>query len=353
MKDIEPPTGQKFGIGTVPHSGHQKGTGMRCNEAKTGLQALAIFLLGACGSEDEKKAGCTPGQMIACYCTDGRTGAQRCSSEGAFGDCNCTGADARSDTSLSRDTQGKGEDSAGRAAAQQAEATVLRGAGGKDENSAGRTAAQQTGGHAGQFGQEGVADTEHSVTGSAGAAGTAGGCSPQDMSDWVPPSNRSARRLVSACTIEQIDRYASACWGSTRDCSSFESGGADEECGRCLRPTPYEDASWGLLVSSGQLNATNLAGCIEILGDTDCAARNLAAFTCKQEACADSCVNVPAASWYEALSTCKEEAELSVCAKYAADTACVTGVEGVDLRLCSGGTFVEMIAALGRVFCGP
>ena len=60
------------------------------------LFLLAGVLLGGCGDDDGGETSlfaprCVPGQSVACACTDGRSGAQLCATDGrAYGPCQCT-----------------------------------------------------------------------------------------------------------------------------------------------------------------------------------------------------------------------------------------------------------------------
>jgi hypothetical protein len=57
------------------------------------LAALALGLVAGCGHGVSTEPGaCTPGQSIACACTDGRHGAQSCAANGTYDPCSCTGS---------------------------------------------------------------------------------------------------------------------------------------------------------------------------------------------------------------------------------------------------------------------
>src|SRR5689334_16271139 len=58
---------------------------------------LALTLAGCGSNSDAIPNSCTPGAEVACTCSDGRAGSQRCGSSGAFESCVCLALDASID----------------------------------------------------------------------------------------------------------------------------------------------------------------------------------------------------------------------------------------------------------------
>ncbi len=139
---------------------------MRCGRLGAGVAVLFLGL-GGCSSDESAAAGkCTPGQSIACACTDGRSGAQQCQSDGTFAPCECNGS------------------------------------GGTAGQSTGGTAGQSTGGTAGQ-----------STGGTSGAGGTSGDSLTGEWSKAFPADfeisaldvNDSGLLVVVGTSKEPVD----------------------------------------------------------------------------------------------------------------------------------------------------
>ncbi|MBN2197575.1 MAG: hypothetical protein JW751_32650 [Polyangiaceae bacterium] len=216
------------------------------------------------------------------------------------------------------------------------------------------------GGDAGENGSGGFltgGPTTGGAGGSGGAASTDGTiptggavepCEPAALEDWEPPDYVAARADPGACTTAQIQRYYDDCLVDA-SCADFEEGGDDEDCGACLAPTPLGAASWGPIL---ELNArpfyrweSNLAGCIELLGESDCAEKIAAAQACAREVCTIGC-----GLTHPDYSACIEEARASECAEYEAAAVCIMDPQHVEQ--CSGSGFEGLVLAYGEVFCG-
>jgi len=181
-----------------------------------------------------------------------------------------------------------------------------------------------------------------------GTGGAVEPCAPADVGEWEPPAYVSARADPGACTTAQIQRYYDDCLVDA-SCADFEAGGDDEECGACLQPTPLGASSWGPIL---ELNPrpfyrweSNLAGCIELLGETDCAEKIAAAQACAREACTAGC-----GVTHPDYSACVDEARAGVCAEYEAAAVCIVDPE--HSAQCSGSGFEGLVLAYGEVFCG-
>ncbi len=211
-------------------------------------------------------------------------------------------------------------------------------------------------GEGGDAGEEGLGGSSSGgrTTGGAstgGAVATGGAvepCEPAALEDWEPPDYVAARADPGACTTAQIQRYYDDCLVDV-SCADFEAGGDDEECGACLEPTALDAASWGPIL---ELNPrpfyrweSNLAGCIELLGEADCAENIAAAQACAREVCTAGC-----GVTHPDYSACIDEARAGECAEYEAAAVCITDPEHVEQ--CSGSGFEGLVLAYGEVFCG-
>jgi hypothetical protein len=286
------------------------------------LAVLALALgLGCCSNKTESRK-CVAGQSVACIGPEGCSGYQVCSDEGArFGPCVCAGAGAGAGGGATLATGG------------------LSDAGSAEPGGSaagGRIAA--TGGSKASGGEP---ETENT-------GGTAADCAPADMSDWVPPAYVPARAPQDVCTEALIRQYSSDCM-DTGDCSTFEEGGEHASCGDCLRPTPVGGTEHGPLLLSGVIRETNFAGCIELMGESTCAARQQDKARCEHEACYANCP-VTTTDSLASYSECKQQARSGVCATYREAAVCIVDRAHVDA--CSGDDFEESLVSVGMVFCG-
>ncbi len=209
------------------------------------------------------------------------------------------------------------------------------------------------GGDAGEEGTGGSSGGGQTTGGAStgGAVATGGAvepCEPAALEDWEPPDYVAARADPGACTTAQIQRYYDDCLVDV-SCAAFEAGGDDEECGACLEPTALDAASWGPIL---ELNPrpfyrweSNLAGCIELLGETDCAVKIAAAQACAREVCTVGC-----GVTHPDYSACIDEARAGECAEYEAAAVCIMDPDHVEQ--CSGSGFEGLVLAYGEVFCG-
>jgi hypothetical protein len=318
---LAPLSGQHRGMRPRPDPGTEPG--LTAGQA-TAL-ALVVALGSGCGPSEPDSRGCVAGQSVACVGPEGCRGYQLCSDNGAsFGPCICEDAGAGTSGGATLATGG------------------LSNAGGAGPPSGGTRA---SGGSAAGGRSDATGD------GAAGADATGGtpvDCAPADMSDWVAPAYVPARAPENVCTDALIRRYAADCLSSS-DCSAFEAGGDYVACGDCLSPTPVRDAEYGPLLLSGVIRETNFAGCIELLGETECAVHQQDKSRCEDEACATNCP-VSDADSLDLYRECKEQARSGVCSAYHEAAVCIT--DPAHVEACGGADFEESLVSIGRVFCG-
>ena len=90
---------------------------------------------------------------------------------------------------------------------------------------------------------------------------------------------------------------------------------------------------------------TNIAGCVELRGEAECAEEIQAAQVCAREACLSSC-----GATSPGYSDCVHAARAGTCAAY--DEAAVCIMDPQTAELCTGADFSAIVLSLGRVFCG-
>lgn len=184
----------------------------------------------------------------------------------------------------------------------------------------------------------------------AGAAGMAT-CAPKDMSNFSYPAYHSAKRIAMACSDPEVENYYTDCF-TGGNCSAFRAGGASASCGQCLLPASLASDTYGPLLKLGSetayLSATNLAGCIELVGEPECAKKIQIAQICEYEACKDSCPITDQAS-YQAQMNCMMAARDGVCAQVQKNAVCITS--SAHVAACSGASLKVQFQAVATVFC--
>jgi hypothetical protein len=288
-----------------------------------GIAVLSLVwaLISACGSSDSDDPSCVPGESTSCTGPNGCEGYQVCNDDGTgYEPCECGGG--------SSGTGGGGSGTGGGGSG--------TGGGGTQSGTGGSSA---TGGAG--VGSGGLAD-------SGGTGGVLPDCEPADMTDWTPPAYVPARVAQHVCSEAIIRQYVTDCLNGT-DCAPFEAGGEHAACAECLTATPVGESEYGPLILSGSLRETNFAGCIELLGEADCAVHLQARSACEREACLNNCPVTDSQS-LTLYQQCKQEAGTGVCATYRQEAVCIT--DPAHSQACSGGTFEDGLAAIGSVFCG-
>ncbi len=279
----------------------------------------SIALVWSCSTEDGNATGtvarCVSGQSIACAGPAGCHGSQTCRADGlGYEACRCD---------LVPGSAGNGPGSAS------------GGSGGGSPNGAGGWSNQPASGGS------------ISATGGASSA-----CSPKDMAGFVYPAYKPARRQAGSCSEQAIQDFYTTCY-SNGDCAAFQPGGARASCGACLGFTPLDASQYGPVVKLGSdaqyLAETNMAGCIELVGEPDCAARMQVAALCEYYACAAGCPLADTSS-YQALMDCMAQARATVCTSAQSAAACIR--DAAHVSACSGPSFETQFAAVARVFCG-
>jgi hypothetical protein len=172
------------------------------------------------------------------------------------------------------------------------------------------------------------------------------------MTGFSYPSYHAAKHVANACTDAELEAYYSDCYLGG-NCNAFKSGGASATCGVCLLPVGLDNDQYGPLLKLGSdtayLSATNLAGCIELVGEPDCAKKLQIQQLCEYYACESGCNAITDQASYEAIVQCMRDARSGVC-KAAADAAvCITSSE--HLAACSGSAQKTQFMTVATVFC--
>lgn len=300
---------------------------------------LGLSVAFGCSSEgatEPSTEGCTPGQSIACVSVQGCSGAQVCEDSGeAYGPCVC-GAVAASG---GRNSSGTTPASSGGAYSSQTGSLPAGASGGAPLTSQGGTSTTP--------GQGGLSTGAGTGTGGAGSAV----CAPRDMSSFSYPAYHAAKRVAKACSDTEVQTYYTDCF-TGGNCAAFQAGGMSASCGQCLLPTSLTSDGYGPLLKLGSetayLSATNLSGCIELVGEPDCAKKIQMAQICEYEACKDNCPITDQSS-YQAQMNCMTAARDGVCAQVQKNAVCITS--SAHAAACSGASLKTQFQAVATVFC--
>lgn len=317
---------------------------------------FALTVAAACGSEksDEEvsQGACVPNQSIACVGPGNCDGRQICAEDGTrYTDCACSstssgsrppGASSPNTTNVVTSTGGSRSTPV---------ATTNRFGSSPITTS---PSANTAGGALGTGGA--LAAIAGSMAATAGvsaysASTHASVCAPADMSQFAYPSYRPARRAKGSCSEAEVEKYYNECY-ATGSCSAFQPGGANAVCGACLAPSKLEDAEYGPILRLGPINApmdiTNMAGCIELLGEASCAKPMHEAALCEYFSCADNCPNTTAGE-YQAEMNCMSAARTTACSAVGQKAVCIS--DPAHATECSGSGFANQFKAIARVFC--
>jgi len=149
---------------------------------------------------------------------------------------------------------------------------------------------------------------------------------PADVSGFMPPPYVPPNPAQMKCDSIAIKGYYDNClnWMTATlvKCAAFRM--SNVACTKCLE-SQKTDPSWGPLVESRPNNlplvSCNVAGCVDLKGDKNCAAAIEAFWACDDAACDMQC---PADDpIYADYVKCTQEAALNGCKKYA-DTVTMT-----------------------------
>ncbi len=191
-------------------------------------------------------------------------------------------------------------------------------------------------------------------------------CAPVDVSGFTPPAFVPVKRVVGACTAQNISDFNTACLaqGHTKAmCDAYKTASA--ACAACLE-TPSTAAGWGAGVfhKSAAPGSTlgviyaNIGGCFEILGGAeglDCAKKAQIAEACEGTACDASCQITDDAS-FQLYQACLTQAAMNGCSAQAtARSQCFQALSGADggVSICTSGTdFQSSFDVVAPIICG-
>jgi hypothetical protein len=136
------------------------------------------------------------------------------------------------------------------------------------------------------------------------------------------------------------------------NCGDFAPGGSKSKCGECLSPTGLDAEAYGPLIRlgspTGPLDETNMAGCIELMGEGQCAKKMMIATLCEYNSCATNCAVTDSAS-YQALASCMLDARSSTCSAAEREAVCISS--SAHVAACSASGFEAQFVAIATVFC--
>lgn len=210
-------------------------------------------------------------------------------------------------------------------------------------------------GDAGPTPDGGVKDTGVKDTGPL-PDGALASCKPQDVSTFKPSTIVPPATAAGACTTQDASDFFDFCVdpGDTTKCTAMGKDTTKKACLACLT-TPDTAAKWGALVQdSNNLIKNNISGCLQVKGDTACAAAVDADTQCSQAACPDTVCPVPSGdkAALAALNKCLSDSGKTVCKTYHDAAACLNGdAASVSACIGAGSTFKDTYVAVAGVIC--
>ena len=179
------------------------------------------------------------------------------------------------------------------------------------------------------------------------------GCSPGDVSGFVPLWKPPTGQHQGKCTQSQITAYYTGCLGpsATQQACTSATAAANANCMSCLT-TQTTSGDYGPIVSGNGLLVLNVAGCVALLdpGNTSCARALQATSQCTHVACDARCPVSGDAS-LQAFDRCTQNAEANACQSYVS-TCGDTEANGGPAAACFFQTFEEGFNVLAPLFCG-
>jgi hypothetical protein len=190
----------------------------------------------------------------------------------------------------------------------------------------------------------------------------ANACQPGNVADFKPVWKSPTPFHQGVCTKDQWTTFYSACLstsGSPTACAEFTNQTSKQyKCGQCLAAAEGAEHYGPLIVHKGW-GELNIAGCVaNAMNDptgVKCAASVQALDECELAACAVNCP-VTNQSSFDALGSCKDVADTSVCRSYIDGEGCLAKLSDAgqtELGICvDGKAFAQHFEELAELFCG-
>ena len=178
---------------------------------------------------------------------------------------------------------------------------------------------------------------------------------PGDVTGFTPPTYVPAKR-GTVCNSGQVSGYVTNCWMMGGMCQPFKT--ANPACVACMESnrkdpmTAQNDATFGPVYIGNGLGFLNIGGCIEVLGELNCAKATQALAFCTYEACDTVCSIPPETSTN--YNTCTTKAATTKCSMYntAVTAACVGDAAAAATTCRPSGSFQAALVTYGNLFCG-
>jgi len=202
--------------------------------------------------------------------------------------------------------------------------------------------------------------TDGGNTGDGGPVGDSGGgtCAPGDVSTFMPPAYKPAKKTAGACTQTFITSFYDNClapnatmatcapWGSSGDATH-------KACAACLI-TADSASAYGALIEHKGTVSVNIPGCMELKDSANgltCAKAYQASEMCNDAACAANCPVTDDAS-FQLYQACVQQAAANGCKTYSQAAACANAEADGGASVCfQGMTFQDLYNSVAPVFC--
>jgi hypothetical protein len=204
--------------------------------------------------------------------------------------------------------------------------------------------------------------THDGATGDDASTGDDGGmttCAPGDVSTFMPPAYKNAKKVAGACTQQFITSFYNDCLApnaTMTTCAPWGSSGdaAHKACAACII-TAESAAQYGALIEHKGTVSVNIPGCMELkdtAGGLACAKSYQASEECDDAACAANCPVTDDAS-FQLYQACTQQAAANGCKTYSQAAACADAeADGGAAAACfSGMTFQDLYNSVTPIFC--
>jgi len=181
-------------------------------------------------------------------------------------------------------------------------------------------------------------------------------CAPDDVSGFTPPAyKRATGAHQGRCTQAQIQGLWGSCFnygGFGNDCGQWSSIQENKDCAACVM-TDATEAAYGPIICHEKSFVMNYAGCMELLGDRDCAVAASDLEACGEAACDARCLGP--GLYRPEYESCRVVADEAGCSAYFAAAACADReADGGPAAYCfRSHDFGALFLDYTMLFCGP
>ena len=197
-------------------------------------------------------------------------------------------------------------------------------------------------------------DAGTTMTPDTGADDEAGSCEQASVAGFTPTWH-APRRVVGACTNDQITDFATACIGTASTptaCNAYQQASiSNANCEACL-VTPATNPQYGALINKGAYLELNLGGCVDLLEpcNQNCGEALLGQIECEGAACSACTFG---SQGFEDCNTAADGCGCTAIAEEASNChSAITQRQSPAAACFAPANFLAGFSALASLFCG-